>query len=106
MVYMSAYGIGQAVVADVCHNKKIASAHRFSETSLCLSGSETRAGAFDKIRVLRIILEIYIVAVLRIYFFAEIHKIAIHFFCKIPASFQRGNLQRCYRKDIFKLIIF
>ena len=51
VVEMTADSIGKAVIAYICHNKKICTADRFSEDAFCFSGSKTRAAAVHQIIV-------------------------------------------------------
>ena len=74
MVFMAADRISQAVIADIYHNKEIASADRFAQTAFGFSGAETWAGAVDKIRILCVILKIHIVSVLGIGRFTKITR--------------------------------
>ena len=61
---MAADRVGDAVVAHVHHNKKVAAPDGLLIASLGLSRTEAGAGAFYKIRILGVFLKINIVSVL------------------------------------------
>ncbi len=94
---MAADGIGEAVVADIYHNKKIASADGFLITSLGFPRSEAGAGTFDQIGILGVFLEMDVVPVLGVGFPAEVHQILIYFCCKVQATVQGRDFQACHR---------
>ena len=101
MVPVAADCIGQAVVQDVCHDKKVDAADRIIEDSFGFPGPETGAGAADDVGVLVVALKIGSSLELLVGRFTEPDQIVIHPAGQIETSFQGRDLQRRDGKDIF-----
>ena len=101
MVFVSAYLVGDAVVADIDKDVKISATDRFVNLSLCFSGAEARAFTVNQERILRITGKRNSAATF-CQFTTELYQIRIDFFCHFHAARQSGELDRGDRNGIFK----
>ena len=100
VVQMTVHCIGQTVVADIDHDKKIFSADRFAQNAFCLTRTETRAAVLYEIIFAFIGCEKCGIYIFFKGFLAKSDNMVVDLLPKSFAALERGDFKRSCRKHL------
>jgi hypothetical protein len=103
VVLIAVHLIGQRVVGDIDHHKKVGAAHGLIDDALALTGAETRAVDGEEIGIGVIAAVVQGAAALIGRFRARSahpHEVSVDFFREIAAALERCDFQRRNGKTI------